>query len=98
MPEAAFFKITAGTNSSTFTLSALLDSLVEGDETLVLAGGSVDYTIIPFTITIRDSTLNIPANRKLQMSIVGGGGIKEGDSVAMKIGFVNPNMLAEVGP
>ena len=94
LPEAAFFKITAGTNSSTFTLSALLDSLVEGDETLVLAGGSLDYNIIPFTITIRDSTLNIPANRKLQMSIVGGGGINEGDSVAMKVGFINPNIMA----
>lgn len=94
LPEAAFFKISAGTNSSTFTLSALPDSLVEGDETLVLAGGSLDYTITPFTITIRDSTLNIPANRKLQMSIVGGGSIREGDSVAMKIGFINPNILA----
>ncbi|WP_298734013.1 Calx-beta domain-containing protein [uncultured Chitinophaga sp.] len=94
LPEAAFFKISAGTNSSTFTLSALLDSLVEGDETLVLAGGSLDYNIIPFTINIKDSTVNIPANRKLQMSIVGGGGINEGDSVAMKVGFINPNIMA----
>jgi gliding motility-associated-like protein len=91
LPDATF-KIPAGANSATFTLAALGDPLVEGDETLVIGGGNADYNITPFPITIKDVTWNTPGNRQLQMTIIGTG-IKEGTSVAMKIGFVN-NVLA----
>jgi gliding motility-associated-like protein len=94
LPEVGFFKISAGTNNSSFTLSALPDSLVEGDETIVFTGGSADYNITPFTFVIRDSTVNIPANRKLRLDIVGGGGIDEGDSVAVKVSFLSTTIQA----
>lgn len=91
LPDATF-KIPAGSNSASFTLSALGDPLVEGDETLIIGGGNADYNITPFTVTIKDVTWNTPGNRLLQMTIIGTG-IKEGTSVAMKVSFVN-NVLA----
>lgn len=86
LPDANF-KIPVGGNSATFTLSAFTDNQVEGDETLILSGGSADYNITPFTTTIKDAT-NTAANLQLKLTIIGGN-IKEGNSAALKVGFVN---------
>lgn len=91
LPDATF-KIPAGGNSATFTLSANTDNRIEGDETLIISGNSPDYSISPFTLTIKDVTWDLPANRQLQLTI-SGGGIKEGSSAALKVGFVN-NVIA----
>jgi gliding motility-associated-like protein len=87
LPDATF-RIPAGANNASFTLSALTDNLIEGDETLIISGGAGDFSITPFLITIKDATLNDPANGRVQMTVIGSG-IKEGTSAGLKVSFVN---------
>jgi len=92
LPDAATFKIPSGANSATFTINALTDNLLEGDESLTLNGNSSDFTVKPYTITVKDATWSDPNNRKLQLDIISSA-IKEGNNSALKVGFVN-NIIA----
>ncbi|TWI88555.1 Calx-beta domain-containing protein [Chitinophaga japonensis] len=87
LPDATFM-IPAGANNATFSLMALADDMVEGDETLVISGSATDYTITPFTLTIRDVTWNDPSNLQLEMSVTGSP-VKEGNTAGLRVRFVN---------
>ncbi len=88
LPEAVDLKILAGTSTVAFTLTAVTDNLLEGNETLILSGNSGDYAIKPYTLTIIDATTTDPNNYKLQLGITGSP-VKEGSTAALKVGFVN---------
>ncbi|WP_188316068.1 Calx-beta domain-containing protein [Chitinophaga agrisoli] len=88
LPAPVDLTIPAGASTVSFTLSAVIDDLLEGNETLILSGNSGDYAIKPYTLTIIDATTADPANYKLQLSITGSP-VKEGSTAGVKVGFVN---------
>ena len=64
--------IAAGQNSAAITISALTDSVIESDETVILTGGSTpgftwNVAANSATVTLTDTTGNNPANKVLSI-------------------------------
>ncbi|ATL47920.1 hypothetical protein COR50_12490 [Chitinophaga caeni] len=82
---ASSITIPSGQNSATISLSALLDDIIEDDETLNIAGTNASgYTITGTALTISDKTGTIAANRALSLT-ASPSSIAEGGSSAFTV-------------
>ncbi|WP_211324793.1 Calx-beta domain-containing protein [Chitinophaga skermanii] len=81
--------IAAGASTTTFTVRAITDNLLESDETLVIAGTNTDgFTVNGITFTIKDKTSTIPANVALTL-VADSTSILEGNSTKVTVRLPN---------
>ncbi|MEX6689823.1 Calx-beta domain-containing protein [Danxiaibacter flavus] len=93
--------IPANTNSVTFTVDAKTDNLIEGDETVIITGGtlSAGYTYVSgkniSTVTIKDQTGTNPLNKQISITPATTT-IDEGAGATVKVSL--PTGITSVSP
>ncbi|MRG48621.1 T9SS type B sorting domain-containing protein [Chitinophaga sp. SYP-B3965] len=91
----AFVTIANGQHETTFTVTAPLDLILEGNEDLVLEGSALGYGVSGTTIQIQDSTHRDPLNTVITLN-PNGGSISEGTTGHFHVSL--PNNVVSTTP